>query len=89
MKKHIKQLFSYIDKMHSYPYWVFLFFLYASILTFGGCALLGWYPKLLTNVKTAPLTAELLFECAMGLLLIGCITSTIMDLVLHIDLDKN
>ena len=88
MKNFTKSLISYINQVHSYPFWLFIFFLYASILTFGASGVFSWYPNLLSNVNTSVITGEILFESAMGLLAIGFITAPIMDLILHIDIDK-
>ncbi len=88
MKNFTKTLVSYINQVHSYPFWLFIFFLYASIITFGACAVFSWFPHLLTNVNASVVTGEILFESAMGLLAIGFITAPVMDLILHIDIDK-
>ncbi len=88
MKNFIKTLVSYINQVHSYPFWLFVFFLYASIITFSACAVFSWFPHLLANYNTAVVTGEILFESAMGLLATGFITAPIMDLILHIDIDK-
>lgn len=88
MKKFIKTFISYINQVHSYPFWLFIFFLYASIVTFGASALLAWMPHLFANGNTADLTTAVLFESAVGLLAVGCITAPVMDIILHVDIDK-
>ncbi len=88
MKNFAKTLISYVNQVHSYPFWLFIFFLYASIGTFTACAVFSWFPHLLANVNTAVVTAEILFESAVGLLAIGFITAPVMDIILHIDIDK-
>ncbi len=88
MKKTLKTLFLYIEQIHSYPFWLFLIFLYASIIAFGACALFSWFPHYFPDINGAMITGEILFESGIGLLTIGCITAPIMDLILHIDIDK-
>ncbi len=87
MKNFAKTLITYINQVHSYPFWLFLFFLYASIFTFSVCALFCWFPQSFSNVNTAMITGEILFESGLGLFTIGCITAPVMDIILHVDID--
>lgn len=87
MKKTLQILFSFINQVHSYPFWVFIIFLYASIFTFGVCALICWFPFLFPSIHNPYEIGMMLLESGIGLLTIGCITAPIMDLVLHIDID--
>ena len=87
MKNFAKTLITYINRVHSYPFWLFIFFLYASIITFGASAIFAWFP-IQTSVSTANLTTSVLFEGAVGLLAIGFITAPVMDIILHVDMDE-
>ncbi len=88
MKRLFKTLSLYIEEAHSYPFWLFIFFLYASIFTFIICGLLAWFPEVFSCIYTTKITSTVLFESAMGLLLIGFITAPIMEIILRMDLDK-
>ena len=55
--------------------------------SFGASAIFAWFP-IQTSVSTANLTTSVLFEGAVGLLAIGFITAPVMDIILHVDIDK-
>ena len=88
MKNILTTLSTYIQEAHNYPFWLFIFFLYASIFTFGICGVLSWYPHAISFLNTTPLTSKVLFESAIGLLLMGFITAPIMEIILRIDLGE-
>ena len=88
MKKVKNYIFPFIDGMHPYPFWLFIGFLYSSIVLFGLCGVVMWVPDFLPRLHTREAVAEALFQYANALLAVGGILAPLMDLILHHDAPK-
>ena len=88
MKKVLHTITPMLNQVHTYPFWIFLGFLYASIGAFAMCALVMWFPAGFGLSGGHRLVGEALFETGMGLFTVGGITAPMMDLILHFDIDR-
>ena len=85
MKRGFRKGEVLVEKMHPYPFFILLLFLYGAIFAFLICGIVIWYPQILSQSHQADYIAEQWFAVGNTLLGVGGVTAPVMDLILHKD----